>query len=57
MPNVFKTTVPYMIELELYSACCGPLQLGVVLVVQGITVSDFLCCMNIIKRVQFSNFL
>ena len=32
MPSVFKTTVPYMIELKLHSACGGPLQLGVVLV-------------------------
>ena len=32
MPSVFKTTVPYMIDLELHSACGGPLQLCIVLV-------------------------
>ena len=33
MPSVFKTTLPYMNDLQLYTACGGPLQLGVVLVV------------------------
>ena len=32
MLSVFKTTVPYMVDLELCSACGSPLQLGVVLV-------------------------
>ena len=32
MPSVSKATLPYMIDLELCSACGGPMQLGVVLV-------------------------